>query len=74
MAAPQGLTDLRLFLHSRQIDHAWLRTVLYSYLAENGQSDETLFEDHLVWEYRNTIVEFAQLLEEDPAELNEDED
>jgi hypothetical protein len=74
MAAPQGLQDLRLFLHSCRIDHAWLRTVLVQYLGDNGQSDGNIFDDHHVWEFRNTVNEFTKLLDEDPENLDNDDE
>ncbi|MDQ6479805.1 hypothetical protein [Dyadobacter sp. LHD-138] len=74
MATPNNLTDLRLFLHTRQIDHAWLRTVLFQYLEENTQTDLDILSDHQVWDYRNIITEFTNLLCEDPEDLESDED
>ncbi len=73
MAAPKGLEDLRFYLHSRQIDHAWLRSVLHQYLQRNIQSDGGILDDHLVWDFRNTIEQFAILLDEDPENLEDDE-
>lgn len=72
MAAPKGLDDLRLFLHQRHIDHGWLRTVLVQYLGSNGQTDDNVFDDHQVWDFRNTVFEFAKLLDEDPDELEDE--
>lgn len=73
MATPNNLTDLRLFLHTRQIDHAWLRTVLFQYLEENQQTDHDIMSDHQVWDFRNAVEEFANLLNEDPEDLKDDE-
>lgn len=73
MATPNNLTDLRLFLHTRQVDHAWLRTILFQYLEENPQTDLDIMSDHQVWDYRNTIEVFANLLNEDPEDLDDDE-
>jgi len=72
MALPANFTDIRLFLHSKQIDHAWLRTVLSQYLAENGQTDADRLTDHQVWVFRSTIAEFSLLLNED-VDLDDDE-
>jgi hypothetical protein len=72
MALPSNFTDIRIFLHIRDIDHAWLRTVLLQYLGENGQTGSDRLTDHQVWTVRNTISEFTQLLNED-VDLDDDE-
>lgn len=73
MAAALHFEDLRLYLHSKGIDHAWLRTVLEQYLSQNKQTDMDTFTDHSVWEYRNTIADFGNLLQDEPDELDDDE-
>lgn len=72
MALPANFTDIRIYLHSKGIDHAWLRTALLQYLGENGQTDSDRLTDHQVWTFRNTIAEFSQLLNED-VDLDDDE-
>lgn len=73
MAAPQGLNDLRLFLNARQIDDEHIRIVLLQYLEENKQTDSAIFQDHQVWDYRNTIAQFAKLLNDEPIDDDESE-
>jgi len=73
MAAPKGLNDLRSFLKYSGHDYVWLRLVLAQYLNQNHQTDGNLFDDHAVWNFRNTVTEFAKLLDEDP-EPDDDED
>lgn len=72
MALPANFSDIRIFLHGKGIDHAWLRTALLQYLGENGQTDSDRLTDHQVWTFRNTIAEFSQLLNED-VDLDDDE-
>lgn len=73
MSAPKEFPDLRSFLHQHNIDHGWLRTVLFQYLETNPQTDSDAWEDHTVWDFRNTITEFTNLLEEEPEDLDDDE-
>ena len=74
MPQPTDFEDLRELLHRRHIDHAWLRTVLHQYLESNPQTDsDDIHHDHQVWDYRNTVEEFAKLLNDDPDELDDDE-
>ena len=72
MVLPAYFTEIRIFLHSRNIDPTYLQTSLLHYLAENGQTDSDRLTDHQVWVFRNTNAEFLLLLNED-VDVDDDE-
>ena len=64
--APPDFEDLREYLLQREVDYAWIRTVLVQYLLEydHRQTDMDMDLDHQVWQYREIISQFILLISE----------
>jgi hypothetical protein len=73
--APPDFEDLREYLLRRDVDYAWIRTVLLQYLQEydHQQTDLDMDLDHQVWQYREIIGQFVLLISENTDEDDQDD-
>lgn len=74
--APPEFEDLRVYLLRRDVDYAWIRTVLIQYLREyaHWQTDLDMDLDHQVWQYREIISQFVLLISENTDDDQDDGD